>query len=69
MLSAGLAIAFPAVWGLGRFIENQLYGVRALDPPTIVGAAALVACVALGAVAVPARRASAVSPVDALRCE
>jgi len=69
MLAAGLAMAFPTVWGLGRFIENQLYGVRALDPPTIVGASLLVALVALGAAALPARRASSVSPLEALRCE
>jgi predicted permease len=66
---AALAMALPAVWALGRLIENQLFGVRAMDGATIGAAAAIVVLVALGAVALPARRASSVSPVEALRCE
>ena len=46
MLVAGVALAVPAVWGLGRFVESQLFGVRAMDWPTIVSAAALLALVA-----------------------
>ena len=49
MVAAGLAIALPAVWGLGRLIENQLYGVRPTDGSTIAAAAVLLAVVALGA--------------------
>jgi putative ABC transport system permease protein len=69
MVAAGLAIALPAVWGLGRLIENQLFGVRAMDGTTIAGAAALVALVGIGATTLPARRATAVSPMEALRYE
>ena len=69
MVAAGLAIALPVVWGLGRLIENQLFGVRAMDGATIVAAAVLVALVALGASALPARRAISVSPMEALRYE
>jgi ABC-type lipoprotein release transport system permease subunit len=47
-------------------IESQLYGVHAMDTGTIAAAALLVA---LAAVALPARRASSVSPTEALRCE
>ena len=69
MVAAGLAIALPAVWGLGRLIQNQLFGVRAMDEPTIAAAAVLVALVALGASALPARRATSISPMEALRYE
>ena len=69
MLVVGVAIALPAVWGLGRLIESQLFGVRAMDWPTVAAAALLVACAALGASALPVRRATAISPVQALRYE
>ena len=67
MLAVGVAIALPAVWGLGRLIESQLFGVRAMDWPTVFAAALLVACAALGASALPVRRATAISPIQALR--
>jgi ABC-type antimicrobial peptide transport system permease subunit len=69
MLSCGMLIAIPAAWGLGRLIESQLFGVRATDWPTTAGAALLVACVALIACALPVRRATAISPIQALRGE
>jgi ABC-type antimicrobial peptide transport system permease subunit len=62
-------IALPAVWGLGRLIESQLFGVGALDGATVAACAALVVLAALAAAAVPARRASSLNPVEALRCE
>jgi ABC-type lipoprotein release transport system permease subunit len=43
--------------------------VRAMDGTTIAGAAALVALVGIGATTLPARRATAVSPMEALRYE
>jgi putative ABC transport system permease protein len=69
MLAVGVAMALPAVWGLGRLIESQLFGVHAMDSPTVLGAALLVACAALGASALPVRRATAISPTQALRYE
>jgi predicted permease len=69
MVAAGLAIALPTAWGLGRLIENQLYGVRAMDGATIAAAAVLIALVALAATALPVRRAISVSPMEALRYE
>jgi predicted permease len=67
MVSAGLLIALPVVWGLGRFVASQLYGVEPMDGGTIAGAALLISLVALGASAPPARRAASVSPMEALR--
>ena len=69
MLGAGVAIALPAVWMLGRLVESQLFGIRAMDWPTIGVAAVLVALATLAASALPAGRATAVSPMEALRCE
>jgi predicted permease len=69
LAAAGLAIALPASWALGRFIESQLFGVRPMDAATIAGAAAVLAVVCLLASALPARKAGAVNPLDALRTE
>ena len=65
----GVAIGIPVALAGGRVLAAQLYGVRNYDP-MIVGLAAtvLVAC-ALLAAAVPARRASGVDPLIALRYE
>jgi len=69
MVTAGVALALPVVWGLGRLIENQLFDVHPMDGPTIAAAAVLVTLVALAASALPARRATAITPMEALRYE
>ena len=69
MISAGTAIALPCVWALSRLVESQLFGVHALDAPTIAAASGLLAAVALGAATLPAWRAASVSPTDALRAQ
>jgi predicted permease len=67
MLVGAISLALPVVWGLGRFIESQLFGVRAMDWPTMTAAAVVIALVALAASGMPVRRAVSVSPVEALR--
>jgi ABC-type lipoprotein release transport system permease subunit len=52
-----------------REIADQLYGVSGADPMTIGVIAALLAMIALAACWLPARRASKVDPLDALRHE
>jgi ABC-type antimicrobial peptide transport system permease subunit len=69
MVCAGLAVALPSVWALGRLIESQLFGVRPMDAATFAAASALMTLVALVASALPARRATAVTPLEALRYE
>jgi predicted permease len=69
MLGAGVAIAVPAVWLLGRLVESQLFGVRSMDWPTIGVAATLVTLATFAASALPVGRATAVSPMEALRCD
>jgi hypothetical protein len=61
----GVAIAV----GLGRLGESMLFGVTSLDVRAQGGAAALMLGVAVAAALLPARRAAAVDPVDALRAE
>ena len=68
-LAAGIAIAVPAVWLLSRLVESMLFGLRATDPLTIVGAVLLLTIVAHLAAYVPALRASRVDPLVALRHE
>lgn len=65
----GLALGLPATWMLSRIIESQLYGIKAHDPLTLFLACSGVACVALLATVVPARRAIRIDPVRALRYE
>jgi ABC-type antimicrobial peptide transport system permease subunit len=69
MIAAGIAIALPCVWALGRFVESQLYDVKPTDPATIAVATLILCSAALGAALIPARRASAVNPTEALRFE
>ena len=69
MITAGIGIALPCVWALGRLVESQLYAVKPTDPASIVVATLILCSAALGAALIPARRASAVNPTDALRFE
>jgi hypothetical protein len=64
-LAAGLLLAVA----LTRFLESALFGIRAIDPATFAAGCAILGVVALGASYVPARRASRVDPVTALRNE
>jgi predicted permease len=67
--AAGIAIALPAAWWMGRLVASQLYGVRATDPPTVAAAVALLGGVSLLAALVPSRRAARVDPMAVLRYE
>jgi putative ABC transport system permease protein len=65
----GLAIGITASLLLMKYLESQLYGVKARDPLTFIGVAAGLALVALAACYFPARRATKVDPLAALRYE
>jgi predicted permease len=65
----GAVIGVAAALGLTRFLASFLYGVAALDPAVFIGVPILLAVVALAAIWIPARRASRVDPIQALRCE
>jgi ABC-type antimicrobial peptide transport system permease subunit len=62
-------VGIAASLGADRFVATLLYGVSLRDPVTIVGVAALLALVGLAASYIPARRATRINPVTALRYE
>jgi predicted permease len=62
-VGAGVAMS---VW-VGHAIRNQLYGVNAIDPVSLAAAGAILAGAAIAAGWIPARRASRIDPVIALR--
>jgi predicted permease len=69
MVLAGIAIGIPAAFAAARLIAARLYGIGAHDPLTLAGAALLLLVVAALAGFVPARRASRIDPMVALRYE
>ena len=65
----GTGMGLISCYWLSRLVSNQLYGVSAHDPATLVTVAALLIVVALSASYIPARRATKVDPLVALRYE
>jgi predicted permease len=69
VLLVGIAVGVPATLAAMRLIESALFGLKPSDPLTLVGAAVVVAAVTLLASYLPARRATQVDPMVALRYE
>ncbi|HUI53928.1 MAG TPA: ABC transporter permease [Bryobacteraceae bacterium] len=63
----GIVLGLAAAYGMTRLLASLLFGVKATDPSTFAGVAIMVTLVAVAATMVPARRAAAIAPSDALR--
>jgi ABC-type antimicrobial peptide transport system permease subunit len=69
LLGIGLGLGIPLTLGATKYIKDQLFGLSALDPATFSLALAVVSAMTLLAAWLPARRATKVDPMVALRCD
>jgi putative ABC transport system permease protein len=65
----GIALGLGASFGLTRLMRSMLYNVKTTDPLTFAAVTSAFLLVAVAACWIPARRATRVDPVVALRCE
>jgi ABC-type antimicrobial peptide transport system permease subunit len=69
LAAGGAAAGLAGVAWLGALFRSLLFGVGGTDPAALAGTLVLMAAVTLAAGLVPARRATTVDPLVALRCE
>jgi ABC-type antimicrobial peptide transport system permease subunit len=69
MAAVGLAISVPAALGASKYVDSFLFGVKHNDPGALALAIAVLVSAALLAGYVPARKASRIDPMTALRHE
>jgi putative ABC transport system permease protein len=67
LVLVGAAVGLVGALALTRLMSTLLYGISAIDPPTLVAVSSLLGLVALLACYLAARRASSVDPMIALR--
>ena len=69
LILMGVILGLAGAWALSRVMESLLFGVSATDVATFVAVSGLSATVSFVACYIPARRATKVDPMVALRCE
>jgi ABC-type antimicrobial peptide transport system permease subunit len=69
LLGIGLALGLPLSLGGLRLLQSQLFELSSSDPLTLAGSVLIIAAVTLLAAWLPARRATKVDPIVALRCD
>ena len=69
VVACGVTVGVPVALWVARFVERQLFDVTSRDPLAIAGAMLSLIMVAAIAGLIPARRASRIDPIHALRCE
>ena len=69
MAAVGIVVGLGAALALARLVKSMLYGIQPYDPVTLAAGVLLLLAVALAASWIPARRASGVEPMQALRHE
>ncbi len=69
LVGMGVALGLAGALVTTRALQSLLFGVTPLDVPTLIAVPVLLITVAIAACYLPARRASRVAPMDALRCE
>jgi ABC-type antimicrobial peptide transport system permease subunit len=69
LVSIGVGLGLAAAFVLGRYLETQLFGVSAHDPATFIVVAVLLFSAAILGCLIPARRATRIDPMTALRAQ
>jgi ABC-type antimicrobial peptide transport system permease subunit len=69
LTAIGVMVGLPAAFGVTRLLASQLYGITPNDPVTVTVATLGIAAIAVLSSYLPARRATRVDPITALRYE
>ncbi|MGH9621587.1 MAG: FtsX-like permease family protein, partial [Bryobacteraceae bacterium] len=69
LTAIGIVAGAPLIYWAGKIASSEIFGVRADDPFTIAGSAAVIVAVSALAGYLPARRAMRIDPMTALRYE
>ncbi|MDE3156849.1 MAG: ABC transporter permease [Acidobacteriota bacterium] len=69
LLGIGVGLGLALTMAAGRVLSGVVFGVSSVDVPTLAGTVAVLAAVSVLAVVVPARRAAAIDPIEAMRTD